>query len=216
MSDLLTVVHRAERFVVIDKPAGMLSVPGRGPEKRDSVATRVAAMFPDATGPISVHRLDMETSGLIVCALDAEAHRHLSRQFMEQQVEKRYLAVLEGIVEADEGEIALPLLADWPNRPRQTVDLLQGKPARTRYRVLHRDEAAGRTRVEFVPLTGRTHQLRLHAAWAGAAGGLGCPIVGDSLYGRADGSRLLLHACSLRLRDPANGQWMTFESPAPF
>jgi len=198
-------------------------------------------MFPEADGPITVHRLDMETSGLLVVGLTRDAHRTLSRQFMHRKVGKTYAAVLSGRVQGDEGSIDLPLIVDWPRRPRQKVDFGEGKVARTLYRVKGREHAGGRpvTRVEFRPMTGRSHQLRVHAstprcllagsgladepppgpyrcAWP-ARGGLGCPVLGDSLYGDVRAAeRLLLHADSLAFWEPGSGAWVKFESPAPF
>ncbi len=207
---------------MVDKPFGMLSVPGKGPERQDCVAHRVREMFPTATGPLTVHRLDMETSGLMVLGLDTEAHRDLSMQFERRAVQKRYVAVLEGDVRGEEGEVALPLRADIANRPRQIVDPVHGGAAITRWRVLGRD--ARRTRVEFRPQTGKTHQLRLHAATppdsmvrpdGSRTGGLGCPIVGDSLYGVA-AARLLLHASFLAFRDPQTGERVEFASEPEF
>jgi tRNA pseudouridine32 synthase/23S rRNA pseudouridine746 synthase len=214
---LLCVLHCSQEhgYVVIDKPAGMLSVPGRGEEKRDSISFRVRQVFPQASGSISVHRLDMETSGLLVMALHARAHRGLSRQFEARKIGKSYIAVLEGIVETDEGKIELPLIVDWPNRPRQKVDYDEGRPSKTLYRVLERGELT--TRVEFRPVTGRTHQLRVHAAAPREQGGLGCPILGDTLYGdAASAPRLLLHAAHLSFWEPVTGNWMKFDSPPPF
>lgn len=202
-------------YVVIDKPAGLLSVPGRGEEKRDSISFRVRQVFPQATGSISVHRLDMETSGLLVMALHARAHRALSRQFEARKTGKAYIAVLDGVVEEDEGAVDLPLIVDWPSRPRQKVDYETGRPARTLYRVIERGETT--TRVEFRPVTGRTHQLRVHAATSRKQGGLGCPILGDTLYGRAESApRLLLHAAHLAFWEPVTGEWRKFSSPPPF
>jgi tRNA pseudouridine32 synthase/23S rRNA pseudouridine746 synthase len=205
----LTIVLEGSRFVVVNKPSGMLSVPGKGPEKQDCVASRVRAMFPRATGPLVVHRLDMETSGLLVLGLDEGAQRELSGQFERRETEKKYIALLEGSVARDEGEVSLPLRLDVDRRPYQIVDHVQGREAVTRYRVLSRE--IDRTRVEFVPLTGRTHQLRVHAA-----AGLGCPIVGDVLYGGDSGERLMLHACRLAFVDPGTGRRVEVESPAPF
>jgi tRNA pseudouridine32 synthase/23S rRNA pseudouridine746 synthase len=207
--DDLRIVLAAERFVVADKPSGMLSVPGKGPEKQDCVASRVRARFPGATGPLIVHRLDMETSGLLVLGLDAEAQRELSGQFERRETQKRYIALLEGSVAQDQGEITLPIRLDVDRRPYQIVDHEQGREAVTRYRVLSRE--IDRTRVEFTPLTGRTHQLRVHAA-----SGLSCPIVGDVLYGRDSGERLMLHASWLAFVDPGTGRRVEVESPGPF
>ena len=212
---LLCVVYASWNYIVVDKPAGLLSVPGRGEDKRDSVSERVRYVFPEASGSISVHRLDMDTSGLMVLGLNRKAHRGLSRQFEMRKTGKTYIAILDGIVEEDEGAVDLPLIVDWPNRPRQMVDYEKGKPSRTLYRVLERK--GGTTRVEFRPLTGRTHQLRVHAATPRDKGGLGAPILGDTLYG--DGTkapRLLLHANHLAFWEPITGDWKKFYSDPPF
>lgn len=218
--------------MVVDKPAGLLSVPGKGAEKADCVAARVRAAFPGASGPMVVHRLDMDTSGLIVLGLDEGAQRELSRQFEARQVEKRYVALLDGSLQNDEGEIDLPIRPDVEHRPYQMVDFVHGRRAVTRYRVLARE--AGWTRVEFSPITGRAHQLRIHAAdpkYVGPPGGavrvvgdeegvprgLGCPIVGDVLYGDgASGPRLMLHAAYLSFVDPETGGRVEYSSGAPF
>ena len=211
------VVHFDAHLVVVDKPSGMLSVPGRGPDKFDSVETRVRAAFPDCPVQPAAHRLDMDTSGLLVVARSAEAHRHLSRQFQDRAVTKRYEAVLDGVPEAvargeREGEIALRFRLDPDDRPRQIYDPERGKPGLTRWRLLGVEK--GRARIAFEPLTGRTHQLRLHAAHRL---GLGVPIVGDRLYGRAaSGPRLLLHAALLALRHPADERDVRWTSPPPF
>ncbi|MDP7111156.1 MAG: RluA family pseudouridine synthase, partial [Myxococcota bacterium] len=171
----IRIVHEGERFVVVDKPANALSVPGARPGREDCVAARVRARYPRAQGPLVVHRLDMETSGLMVLALDPDAHRGLSRQFAERRVDKGYVAVVAGRVEGDAGTVDLPLRLDVGNRPYQVVDHQHGRAALTRWRVLERDEGA--TRIAFFPQTGRTHQLRLHAACPVTRGGLGCPIL---------------------------------------
>lgn len=214
-ADRVRVVGWARRWVVIDKPAGLLSVPGRGPEKADCVAARVAAMFPHATGPMVVHRLDMETSGLMVFALSRPAHKKLSSQFEKRRTGKAYEALLEGVVDQDSGIVELPLIVDWPNRPCQMVCYERGKPAKTLWRVIERLE--DRTRVEFRPETGRTHQLRVHAATPREQGGIGHPILGDTLYGDANAApRLMLHAKMLAFWEPFVGDWRKFSSPVPF
>lgn len=203
-------MHASARFVVVDKPGGMLSVPGKGPERADCVASRVREAFRGASGPLVVHRLDMETSGLLVLGLDADAQRELSEQFERRTVEKAYVALLgEGPPMADEGEIDLPMCADIEHRPIQIVDHEQGRAALTRWRVLAHE--IDRVRVRFEPLTGRTHQLRVHAA-----AGLGRPIVGDGLYGGEPAQRLMLHACELAFREPGSRRRVQFSSPAPF
>jgi len=203
------LVHVDEAFVVVDKPAGLLSVPGRGEHLRDCLAARVQAAFPDA---LTVHRLDQATSGLMVFARGAHAQRLLSMAFARREVDKRYVAVVHGNLQPDSGRIDLPLVADWPRRPLQKVDHDIGKPSTTLWRVLER--GAGRTRVQLVPLTGRSHQLRVHLM------AIGHPILGDALYApeavQADGSRLLLHACALAFTHPFADKPLTFTSTVPF
>ncbi len=208
----MRIFAQSPHWVAIDKPAGLLSVPGRSPELADCARVRVQAMFPDATGPMTMHRLDMDTSGILLLALDAETHRALSIQFEKRRVKKEYVAVLEREIEADEGEIELPIAKDWPNRPKQKICFESGRWSTTRYRVLER--SGGRTRVLFEPITGRSHQLRIHAA---DELGLRAPIVGDRLYGDPTlADRLLLHASMLEFRDPATGDVVRIESDAPF
>lgn len=202
----------ADRFLlVVDKPAGLLSVPGRGEGKDDCLAARVQADYPEAR---IVHRLDMETSGLMVLARGAETHRCLSVLFQERRVEKRYLAVVYGRLAPDTGEIDLPLITDWPNRPRQKVDFALGKPSLTRYMALAYDAATDTTRVALEPETGRSHQLRVHLMSRGH------PILGDALYAcpeaRKMASRLMLHAMFLGFPHPVSGEPMTFGGEAPF
>jgi tRNA pseudouridine32 synthase/23S rRNA pseudouridine746 synthase len=200
-----------EALVVIDKPAGLLAVPGRGDHKQDCAALRVQARWPDAC---VVHRLDMATSGLMLMARGAVAQRRLSAAFAERQVDKQYVAVVGGLLEAEQGCITLPLAADWPNRPRQRVDIEGGKPSQTDWQVLSRDSAAGRTRLALAPVTGRSHQLRVHLQ------AIGHPIVGDTLYASPEfaqaSSRLLLHASRLALAHPITGAALVFESAPPF
>lgn len=196
---------------MVEKPAGLLSVPGRGAERQDSVALRLQARWPDAR---IVHRLDMDTSGLMVVARGAAAHRHLSLQFQQRQVRKRYVAVVAGRLQPSQGEVDLPLACDWPNRPRQKVDRQHGKPSLTRYRVLEHSPDGSSSRVQLEPRTGRSHQLRVHLQ------ALGHPILGDRLYGghgnRERASRLLLHAVWLGFAHPLDGRAMAFASEAPF
>lgn len=209
-SSPLRIVHADDALLVIDKPAGLLSVPGRGADKADCAVVRVQAQFPDAQ---TVHRLDMATSGLLLFARGAAMQRALSVMFEAREVVKHYEAVADGLVEQDAGEIDLPLLADWPQRPRQRVDRLHGKPSLTRYRVLHRDAATHTTRLALQPLTGRTHQLRVHLL------AIGHPITGDALYttGAAPtAARLMLHATRLELRHPLTSQALVLASAAPF
>jgi tRNA pseudouridine32 synthase/23S rRNA pseudouridine746 synthase len=204
------LLYADDALLVLDKPAGLLSVPGRGVDKQDCLAARVQAEFPDA---LIVHRLDMDTSGLLVMARGADAQRALSRAFAERRVEKRYVAVVAGRLAppgTEWGTIDLPLICDWPNRPRQIVDFAAGKPSVTHWRIVaHEPET---TRVELWPVTGRSHQLRVHLA------ALGHPILGDPLYAcePARASRLLLHASVLGFRHPKHGASMEFESAPPF
>jgi len=211
----LRLVHADQRYVVVDKPAGLLSVPGRGEDKADCAVARVRELFPEATGPMVVHRLDMDTSGLLVIALDASAQRDLSVQFQDRLTRKAYIALVAGEVDRDEGYVDLPLRVDWPNRPRQIVCLDEGRPAQTEYRVIKREQH--RTRLELVPVTGRTHQLRVHCA---DPRGLGRPILGDRLYAegpaRDDFPRLMLHAARLSIRPPGSKRLVDFESEVPF
>lgn len=207
----LALHHLDEYLLVVDKPAGLLSVPGRGERMRDCLAARVQARHADA---LVVHRLDMDTSGLVVMGRGAEMQRRLSAQFMARGVGKRYEALVHGLVAPDEGEIDLPLITDWPRRPRQKVDAGQGKPSLTRFKVLARDPVTGLSRMSLEPVTGRSHQLRVHLL------SLGHPIVGDDLYGpqpgRSEGGRLMLHACWLSLDHPVSGARLAWTSPSPF
>lgn len=206
--DALDVVYDDECFTVLNKPSGMLTVPGKLLD--DSLLTRYQEAFPEAHGPIVVHRLDQETSGLVVFAKDKITHKALQQQFENHTIKKRYIALLEGQVLQDEGIIDLPLLPDIDDRPRQRVDYDQGKRAVTRYHVLERSDCL--TRIALEPFTGRTHQLRVHCSHPQ---GLNCPIVGDKLYGNAS-SRLMLHAQSITLVHPASGQSLTLECAPPF
>ncbi len=209
VDDALAVLAVDADCLVVAKPAGMLSVPGRGPSSQDCLLSRLQVRFGDL---FVVHRLDMATSGLIVFARSAEAQRRLNRAFAERAVEKRYVATVDGEVAADSGEIDLPLASDWPNRPRQRVDPVAGKPSVTRYRVLERSATC--TRLSLSPVTGRSHQLRVHLL------ALGHPILGDALYApdavRARAERLLLHAEGLAFAHPGSGAWSSFSLAAPF
>jgi len=208
----IRLLYVDEEVIVVDKPAGLLSVPGRGPEMQDCVVNQVRDYFPDVIEQPAVHRLDMDTSGLMVLARNSRAHARLSEQFARRKVKKRYNAILEGEVVGDAGEIELAFRLDPDNRPHQVYDPVQGKVGITRWFKLAVHK--GRTRVEFIPLTGRTHQLRLHAAHEL---GLGCPIVGDRLYGsRKPGERMLLHAQHLQFFHPATEKKQVFRSAVPF
>lgn len=199
--DELLVCHEDDALLVVDKPAGLLTVPGRGADRQDCLLSRVARGYPDA---LIVHRLDMATSGLVVMARGADMQRRLSHLFQSRQVYKRYEAWVHGLPHGDAGEIDLPLITDWPRRPRQMVCHQQGKPSLTRWQVLRRDERRGLTRMSLEPVTGRSHQLRVHLL------ALGHPIVGDPLYGEAavqrHWPRMMLHACEVSLPHPVAGQ----------
>jgi tRNA pseudouridine32 synthase/23S rRNA pseudouridine746 synthase len=201
------VVFEDRWLVVVEKPVGLLSVPGRGGALKDSVQARLRARYAQA---MVVHRLDLDTSGLMIASRDEATFAAMQRGFARREIEKRYVAWLEGEVAGDAGEIELALRVDLDDRPRQIVDAVHGKHAVTRWRVVAR--APGRTRVELTPLTGRTHQLRVHAAV-----GLGAPIAGDRLYGREEpGDRLMLHAEAIAFTHPQTGEQISLERPAPF
>ncbi len=210
---MLNVLYEDEVLLVLDKPAGLLSVPGKGEDKQDCLSRRVQQRYPDA---LVVHRLDMATSGLLVMARGAAAQRATSIAFASRQVHKRYVAVVDGLMvpaQTDWGQIDLPILPDWPNRPRRMIDP-QGKPSCTRWRVFSQHLAAQTTRVELEPVTGRSHQLRVHLQ------AIGHPILGDALYGTpvslGKSARLLLHASRLELTHPVSQQAMVFSSDPAF
>lgn len=209
MTATIRTVYHDDRIAVFDKPSGLLAVPGRGDDKQDCLWRRVQAEFPTA---LVVHRLDRDTSGLIVLALDLDAQRELSRQFEARHTQKGYEAVVAGVLGVDEGLIDLPLRKDFDRPPRHCVDPVHGRASQTRWRVMER--GSDWTRVALEPLTGRSHQLRVHLA------ALGHPIFGDPLY--ADEAtvdrapRLLLHAVRLTITNPGDGRRQTFESAAPF
>ena len=212
MSSDIAIVYADESLVIANKPAGLLAVPGRGADKTDCTSLRVQQHYPDA---LIVHRLDQATSGLMLLARGLQMQRTLSMLFETRQVHKIYIAIVQGLVAHDTGSIDLPLAADWPARPRQKVDLAQGKTALTHYRVLLRDPIAQTTRLALEPITGRTHQLRVHLS------ALGHSIVGDRLYGQMQethqsASRLLLHAQNLSLQHPANAKLMQWQAQAEF
>lgn len=208
------VLYVDEALVVLNKPAGLLAVPGRGADKQDCLSARVQSLYPDA---LVVHRLDMATSGLVVMARGAPAQRLLSEAFAQRQVHKRYVAVVSGQLAPTAGgwqTIDLPILVDWPNRPRRMIDWQQGKASVTRWQVLQFDPEHHTTRVELEPVTGRTHQLRVHLQ------AIGHPILGDALYAPpavlAQAQRLLLHACALAFAHPVDGRALQFCCPADF
>lgn len=206
-----TAIHVDPALIVVNKPSGLLSVPGRGAEKQDCLITRVQSAYPDA---LIVHRLDFDTSGLIVLARGKAMHRRLSMLFQSREVDKRYVAIVAGELASSAGEIDLPLIVDWPNRPLHKVDFATGKPSLTFYRVLGYDAGRRASRVELIPATGRTHQLRVHLQ------ALGHPILGDTLYAdpatRQMSDRLLLHAEHLALAHPQSGAPLTFDCAASF
>ncbi len=205
----IRVLHADAALLVVSKPCGLLSVPGRGEDKQDCLIARLLADYPDAR---IVHRLDRDTSGLLVLGRNADSHRELSRQFQDREVDKRYIALALGHLAEDAGEIDLPLRYDPPTKPRHVVDPVGGQPSLTRWRVLAR--LPGCTRVELEPFTGRSHQLRVHLQ------ALGHPLLGDALYAppeaAPEGSRLCLHAERLSFTHPVNGARLTFRDPAPF
>lgn len=202
------ILFEDQWLLVLHKPERVLSVPGKSEEQ--SIYSLLRARYPEATGPLVVHRLDMATSGLLLAAKTQEVHRHLQAQFENRSIKKRYIALLDGILPEEEGVIDLPICPDYLDRPRQMVNEELGKTAITRYQVM--DRRNGQTRIAFFPLTGRTHQLRVHAAHPL---GLNCPIVGDELYGRK-AERLYLHAEYLEFIHPVSGQRMVIEKKAEF
>lgn len=211
---VLDVLYADDSLIVLSKPSGLLSVPGKGPDKQDCLSSRVQTIYPDA---LVVHRLDMATSGLLVFARGISAQRALSQAFATRAVTKRYEAIVSGRVEqATETwrTIDLPIIVDWPNRPLRIIDHERGQPSVTRLQTLHYDAKAHTTRVGLEPVTGRSHQLRIHLQ------AIGHPILGDSLYAPLDvaalAPRLLLHACALRVPHPVRGEVMAFECPADF
>ena len=214
----ITCLYQDDDLLVLAKPPGLLCVPGRGPDKQDCLSTRAQALWSDA---LIVHRLDQPTSGLVLMARGLPMQRALSRIFAERRVHKRYQAVVAGLPQPDDtaddegwSAIALPIAADWERRPLRVVDAQRGQPSLTRWRVLDVDRALGCTRLELEPVTGRTHQLRVHLA------ALGHPILGDMLYAnaaqQASAPRLLLHACTLEFAHPLHGRRCSYISAAPF
>ncbi|MFT0137544.1 pseudouridine synthase [Alcanivoracaceae bacterium MT1] len=207
----MVILHRDDHLLVVNKPAFLLSVPGRAPENKDCVIRRLALDFPEIR---LVHRLDLDTSGIMVFALTREAQSQLSRAFQQRRVFKEYQAVVDGLVKYGDGVVDLPLIADWPNRPLQKVCFETGKAALTHWKVLERDAVRSRTRLRLRPVTGRSHQLRIHCRE------LGHPILGCDLYAPeavlAASERLLLHAHRLAFNHPHTGLWREFVSPVPF
>ena len=209
------LVFEDSDLLVLNKPSGLLSVPGKGADKQDCLSTRVQRLYPEA---LIVHRLDMATSGLLLMARSLAVQRLLSMAFASRAVQKRYVAVVNGQVNSKPAEpwqlIELPIAPDWPNRPLQKVDLEGGKPSQTQYRRLSYDAATDTTRLELAPITGRTHQLRVHLQ------AIGHPILGDALYASAavlaKSNRLLLHASALTLNHPVTGEALSIHHPPPF
>ncbi|MGA0569500.1 RluA family pseudouridine synthase [Variovorax sp. VNK109] len=210
----LRVLHADDALLVFDKPAGLLSVPGRGEDKQDCLSARAQRAYPDA---LVVHRLDMATSGILVMGRGAEMQRRLSIAFAGREVRKQYQAVAHGMLHGS-GDgwqlIDAAILLDWPRRPLHIIDAAHGKPSTTRWRVIETMPGGKATRVELEPVTGRTHQLRVHLQH------IGHPILGDRLYAPPDvqalSPRLLLHACALEIAHPATGKAMRFTSDVPF
>lgn len=212
MTDLpLDILYLDDDLLIANKPAGLLCVPGKGPDKQDCLYNRALKFNPNAR---IAHRLDQGTSGVVMFPLNYLTLKNLTRKFEAREIHKRYVAVVEGLLEADEGEVKLPLICDWPNRPLQKVCFEHGKAAHTKYRVLERDPANNTTRVLLEPVSGRTHQLRVHML------SLGHPILGDGLYApdpiRAKAPRLLLHAQQLWLDHPISQIHINIEAPADF
>ena len=204
----LEVIHHDHALLIVNKPAGLLSVPGKGAHLAECLMSRILAAFPEA---LLVHRLDRDTSGVMVCALTSHAQRHLGLQFEKRQVRKVYVARVWGELAPKTGTVDLPLAVDWPKRPRQKDDNAAGRPAVTDWRVVRIED--GTTRVRLYPHTGRSHQLRVHMAT------IGHPILGDPFYATGsarDFPRLMLHSESLRLRHPDGGAGMSFSAKAPF
>jgi tRNA pseudouridine32 synthase/23S rRNA pseudouridine746 synthase len=214
MTPYLDFIYRDEDMVVAHKPSGLLSVPGKAQEHKDALITRVNTVLPTAT---VVHRLDMATSGILVMALNKDSHRHISKQFELRKTKKRYFAKVYGHITDDKGDVDLPLICDWPNRPKQMVDHERGKRALTHYDVIERavdNNGQTFTLVALYPITGRSHQLRVHML------ALGHPILGDRLYAHPDAlamaPRLQLHAESLYFMHPRDDRWLNFQCPVPF
>ena len=209
MTPYLSIVYQDDDLLIVNKPSGLLTVPGKDPKHADCLIARINRVFPTAK---IVHRLDMATSGIICLAMHKEAHRNLSIQFQDRKTAKRYIARVFGKLEQETGSVDLPLICDWPNRPKKMVDHDNGKPSLTHFKVLEYEQNA--TRVELTPITGRSHQLRVHML------SLGHPILGDKLYAHPEAfamaSRLQLHAEMLTLAHPASGETLVFEAAPEF
>ncbi|MGX1112568.1 tRNA pseudouridine32 synthase/23S rRNA pseudouridine746 synthase [Pseudoalteromonas sp. MBR-15] len=209
MTPYLSIVYQDDDLLIVNKPSGLLTVPGKDPKHADCLIARVNRVFPNAK---IVHRLDMATSGIICLAMHKEAHRNLSIQFQDRKTAKRYVARVFGKLEQQTGSVDLPLICDWPNRPKQMVDHDKGKPSLTHFKVLEHEAQA--TRVELTPITGRSHQLRVHML------SLGHPILGDRLYAHSEAlalaPRLQLHAEMLSLTHPVSGETLVFEAAPEF
>jgi len=209
MTPYLSIVYQDDDLLIVNKPSGLLTVPGKDPKHADCLIARINRVFPTAK---IVHRLDMATSGIICLAMHKEAHRNLSIQFQDRKTAKRYIARVFGKLEQETGSVDLPLICDWPNRPKQMVDHDNGKPSLTHFKVLEYEQNA--TRVELTPITGRSHQLRVHML------SLGHPILGDKLYAHPEAfaiaPRLQLHAEMLTLAHPASGETLIFEAAPEF
>lgn len=201
----IQLIYADEYLLAVNKPAGLLSVPGRGTDKQDCLISRVQEVFTDA---LIVHRLDMATSGLLVLGRESDMQRRLSELFRERLVAKSYVAIASGKMASECGEINMPIVADWQNRPQRRIDEKLGKPSLTHYRVLLQND--DKTRVALEPVTGRTHQLRVHLL------AIGHPIVGDALYGGQAAERLMLHAHRLDFAHPVTGSQMRLISEPPF
>lgn len=204
------ILYIDDDLIVVNKPSGLLSVPGRGEDKQDCLVSRVQVAYPEA---LIVHRLDLPTSGILLLARSPEVHRVLSLQFQNRQVAKEYIAVVSGIVSQQTGEIDLPLVTDWPNRPKQKVDYETGKPSLTRYVVLDTNHESDTTRLRLIPFTGRSHQLRVHLL------SIGHIIIGDGLYSDIEAAkkqRLLLHANKIEFIHPCTNKTVTIECSCPF
>ncbi|MFY8274327.1 bifunctional tRNA pseudouridine(32) synthase/23S rRNA pseudouridine(746) synthase RluA [Pseudoalteromonas sp. SSDWG2] len=205
----LSIIYQDDDLLILDKPSGLLTVPGKDPKHADSLINRANLVFPTAK---IVHRLDMATSGVICLALNKQAHRHLSMQFQDRETAKEYIAIVEGHPQDKQGSVDLPLICDWPNRPKQMVDLENGKPSLTHYEVLSSGDNCSRVRL--TPVTGRSHQLRVHML------SLGHVILGDRLYAhpqaKARAERLQLHAHWLTITHPSTAEVMTFTAACPF